>query len=520
MTPGLFEPNERPTAEAAAALASHNPFLPEWIDLERQVLGADWIPRQGPWSFDPGGSAGAPASNRNLELLHGRAEELAARARSRLVEGVAVDERELRLYTDLVLSVLYHRYQARLFERHVAPPNGGSEPVAFFDEFARDVADFRLQEPPEHLLALVFQFRRAFHFIFHSILGGSHTAGRLRATVWQSIFTHDMGRYRRGLFRCMHDIATLITGPSGAGKELCARAVGLSRYVPFNRSTRRFAEDFLATFQPLNLSALSPTLIESELFGHRKGAFTGALADRVGYLDGRSTVCTVFLDEIGEVDVSIQVKLLRVLESRVFQRLGDSQPREFRGKIIAATNRDLAEEIRSGRFRTDLYYRLCSDLISLPPLAEHLMGDREELAELVSLMVDRILRRGEDGIEDQERAAVADEVMATIERDLGLGYAWPGNMRELEQCVRNVVVRSSYRPTRNLAPELSARERIARDLLAGTLSADALLDRYCTLVYSQTDSYEEAARRTGLDRRTVKRRIDLKLLEALRAEKG
>src|SRR5581483_12417684 len=192
-----------------------------------------------------------------------------------------------------------------------------------------------------HLFACFFQVRRAFHHIIESIIGSSLAAARLRATVWQSIFTHDMRRYRRTLFDRMGDFTTLVRGPSGTGKELVARAIGLSRYVPFDPKTLSFTEDFTGSFYAINLSALPSTLIESELFGHRRGAFTGALQDRKGGLEVCPALGTVFLDEIGDLEVTIQVKLLRVLQTRTFQPLGDSSDRHFRGKLIAATNRDL-----------------------------------------------------------------------------------------------------------------------------------------------------------------------------------
>ena len=114
---------------------------------------------------------------------------------------------------------------------------------------------------------------------------------------------------------------TLVTGPSGTGKELVARAIALSRYIPFDATARAFAERPEESFFPLNLSALSPTLIESELFGHRRGAFTGAVGDRAGYLEACPPLGTVFLDEIGEVEGAIQVKLLRVLDRGAARRL-------------------------------------------------------------------------------------------------------------------------------------------------------------------------------------------------------
>ena len=141
----------------------------------------------------------------------------------------------------------------------------------------------------------------------------------------------------------------------------------------------------------MNLSALSPTLIESDLFGHAKGAFTGATADRAGWLEQCKPLGTVFLDEIGELDPAIQVKLLRVVQTRSFTRLGrNASSGSSTGKIIAATNRDLADEMHAGRFREDLYYRLCSDLITTTPLREQLADAPEDLHTLVLFAAERI----------------------------------------------------------------------------------------------------------------------------------
>jgi DNA-binding NtrC family response regulator len=199
-----------------------------------------------------------------------------------------------------------------------------------------------------------------------------------------------------------------------------------------------------------------------------------------------------------------------MLQQRTFNRLGETEPRTFHGKLIAATNRDLAEQMLRGEFREDLYYRLCSDIIVTPSLRERLADDPSELRQLVAHIAERLV--------GDEAATVADEVLQTIEKDLGPGYAWPGNVRELEQCVRNVLVRKEYRPARTqlARPQTQdARERLLQAIGEGTLTAEGVLQAYCTLIYCQTGSYEATARRTGLDRRTVKAKIDSELLKSL-----
>jgi len=315
-----------------------------------------------------------------------------------------------------------------------------------------------------------------------------------------------MRRYRRSLYARMGDVATLVTGATGTGKELVARAIGLSRYIPFDEKRERFSGEAQAAFIGLNISALSPTLIESELFGHRKGAFTGAITDREGFLESCGPLGTVFLDEIGEIEPAVQVKLLRVIQLRTFQRLGDTQPRRFEGKLIAATNRDLAEEIRKGRFREDFYYRLCADSITTPALDEQLAADPGELQHLVRFISARV------GSEE-EADELASEVVRAIEVSPGRGYRWPGNFRELEQCVRSVMLRGSYRPAS--LPAADARQRIADGILTGTFTADDLLRNYCTLLYASTRNYSQVAERLGVDRRTVRAKVDETLLREL-----
>jgi transcriptional regulator with PAS, ATPase and Fis domain len=207
----------------------------------------------------------------------------------------------------------------------------------------------------------------------------------------------------------------------------------------------------------------------------------------------------VFLDEIGDVDTAIQVKLLRVLQSRTFQRLGETQPRRFEGKVIAATNHDLAEEIKRGSFRSDFYYRLCSDKIVTPSLRDQLDDSPEDLTNLVLFLAGRVAG---DAAEE-----VADEVLKWIGRNLGPDYDWPGNIRELEQCVRNVMIHHSYTPAGASEDGADDRGALIASIESGALTAEQLLCEYCRLVYAQTGSYEQAAKRLKLDRRTVKSKV-------------
>jgi transcriptional regulator with AAA-type ATPase domain len=508
-----FTPTQQRFLQAVNAVAAANPFLPELAEAERAALGSEYIDQGAHWSLQ----VDDPQKLRvNAWRICERLEASMPALRSRLfaLRGVLSDQ-DAALYEGAVVYMLYHRYYPRLVEE-LGAQRSGERPVrwGFYRDFERDWREWLFPAesqpltgyPAAHMFAFFFQLVRAFHQIFESIIGNSAPAARLRAAVWQSIFTHDLQRYRRTLYPRMGDLVTLVTGPSGTGKELVARAIALSRYVPFEPRTLRFEDDPASHFHPIHIAALTSTLVESELFGHRKGSFTGALQDRKGWLEACPPLGAVFLDEIGELAPEVQVKLLRLIETRTFSAVGDSQPKRFQGKLIAATNRDLAGEIRKGQFREDLYYRLCSDLIRAPSLRQQIDESPEVLRDLVHFLAGRIA--------GQEGAALAAEAIAFIETRLPPGYPWPGNYRELEQCLRNILVRREYTPASAAAP--SEREDLFAPALAGLLSADDLLRRYCTLVYFQVGSYEGAAERLGLDRRTVKAKVDAVLLAAIR----
>jgi transcriptional regulator with AAA-type ATPase domain len=499
--------DERRFAAAISRIAYDNPFSPERIESERIALGREFADSGSVWAPD-GAHLAAQQFHRerpNVIRLRDLSWHTALALRSRLDERRAeLNPEELLLYEDLCLYALFARYELSLYEL-VVDESGQQRRAHFYPAFKRDFERL-LVEPqlplPSGLsaadaLAFFFQVRRAFHYIVRFLLGVSRPIAELRAETWHSVFTHDLRRYRSSVYRHMADIPTLIVGPSGTGKDLVAQAIGYSRYLAFDESKLRFVEAFATQFHALNVSALSRGVIESELFGHRRGAFTGALEDRQGWLELCGPDGCVFLDEIGELGTELQVKFLRVLQTRSFQRIGETKSRMFLGKLLVATHRDLDEGLQAGWFREDLYYRLCADRIQTPTLRERIEADPNELLLMVSVLSERIAGQ-------EHGPAVAGEVLRWVEKELGAGYGWPGNVRELEQCVRNVLVRKRYRPARRSARA----EQLDSALLQSNLTSEALLDRYAALVYEETRSYVETGRRLGLDRRTVKERAD------------
>ena len=211
------------------------------------------------------------------------------------------------------------------------------------------------------------------------------------------------------------DVTVLIQGESGTGKELVARA------LHFN-GTRR-AQPFIAT----NCSALSESLLESELFGYEKGAFTGATGQRVGRFEEADTG-TLFLDEIGDISPNVQKKLLRVLQEKMIERVGSNTPIAIDTRVVASTNRNLEVMVREGDFREDLFYRLNVFPISLPPLRERL--------EDIPLLVDHFLSKHADLSGGRVRD-VAPPVLADM-----MNYSWRGNIRELENLVKRAIITS------------------------------------------------------------------------------
>ena len=212
------------------------------------------------------------------------------------------------------------------------------------------------------------------------------------------------------------DSAVLILGESGVGKEIVARAI--------HQSSVRSAQPFIA----VNCAAIPDTLIESELFGHEKGAFTGAVASKRGKLEVAAGG-TLFLDEIGELDPKLQAKLLRVLQEKEFERIGSTSTIQFHARVLAATNKDLARAIDTREFRQDLFYRLNVVSITVPPLREH----RQDIPLLAMHFARKYAQR-----QDRPFKGISPEARAIL-----MNYTWPGNVRELENAIEHALVMGS-----------------------------------------------------------------------------
>ncbi|MGQ0632980.1 MAG: sigma-54 interaction domain-containing protein [Planctomycetaceae bacterium] len=308
----------------------------------------------------------------------------------------------------------------------------------------------------------------------------------------------------------------LLTGETGTGKELIARAI-------HELSPRRGGP-----YIRVNCGALSESLLESELFGHVKGAFTSAVENRTGRFEAAHGG-TIFLDEIDSVSYTLQVKLLRVLQEQEFERVGDNRTIRVDCRVVAATNRDLLDEIEAGRFRDDLYFRLNVVPIVIPPLRER-WGD-------IRLLVDFFVRKYALA-NNVSVGTISESALAALER-----YSWPGNVRELQNYIERAIVFSPdghlgldlfpphvrggvpVRLARGGArqPESLCRDLVSQGIQAAGESADNLYERVVSLVEKELIQQvlktcqgvqTKAALRLGINRNTLHKKIDEYGLEA------
>jgi len=305
-------------------------------------------------------------------------------------------------------------------------------------------------------------------------------------------FQSIIGRSKKmqDIYRLLEDLANLettvlITGESGTGKELVARALHYSGQRAFK------------PFVTVNCSALAENLLESELFGHVKGAFTGAIKDKQGRFQAASGG-TILLDEIGDISPLIQLKLLRVLQEKEFERVGESVPQRVDVRVIASTNKNLIEKVRKGEFRQDLYYRLKVVEVSLPPLRERL----EDLPLLVDHFCHSFNERFKKNIE-----GISNDALGKF-----MDYTWPGNVRELEHVMEHafVLCHGGVITLEHLPSEIrdyGRPERIAAQEARthGSNGAQEILNALNKTHWNKT----KAARLLGISRRTIYRKISL-----------
>lgn len=462
-----------------------NPFSAEREEIDRQISGLLSEPDR------------SKVVTRAVEQIRRRLDQLDAEDGG-TIQAFDPADRELITYTYLFegfhrlapdFDVLIERQQRR-----------GDEAVAVpFADGALGSLQARGFTPPEaeRIFAMYYQIRRAYCLIQRGLIGPSPCMRRLRMDLWNNIFTYDIRHYERYLWDRMEDFSTLLEGPTGCGKGAAAQAIGQGGFIPYNAGKKSFETGFTRMLIDVNLAQFTPSLIESELFGHAKGAFTGAVADYDGVFSRCLRQGTIFLDEISEIRPTLQVKLLRVLQERTFWPVGSHRKQTFHGRVIGATNRPVSQLLRSGRFREDFYYRLCADCIQVPSLRQRIDEDFRELEELVAYFVAQII--------GQQDPHLAGRVLETIDRRLGAGYAWPGNVRELAQCIRRVIVKHDYQPDVGGRREHEA--VIPFGGFANPLSAQDLLAAYCRLLFERSGSYAEVARLTQLDRRTVKKYV-------------
>src|SRR5215471_4982113 len=293
----------------------------------------------------------------------------------------------------------------------------------------------------------------------------------------------------------------LIRGESGTGKELVARAI--------HRSSPLRDKPLIT----VNCTALTPTLMESELFGHKRGAFTGAVMDKAGLFE-KADGGTIFLDEVGDMPIEMQGKLLRVLQAGETKPVGDVVTRKVRVRVIAATNRDLEKALEAGEFREDLFYRFNTFTITLPPLRERI--------EDIPVLAYHFLRKAEAKV-NKKVDRVSPEALDMMKR-----YAWPGNLRELENSIERAVVLASGRqievshlpfhlqeldPLR-VAPEGSFLE--AKERMISLFERDALI-RFLT---EARGNISAAARKAGITRRNFHRLLLKHAIKGSRYQNG
>ena len=283
------------------------------------------------------------------------------------------------------------------------------------------------------------------------------------------------------------DIAILITGESGTGKELLAKAI----HYHSSRRRRRFI--------PIECTSIPENLLESELFGHTKGSFTSAHTDRKGLFE-EGEGGTIFLDEVGDMPLTLQAKILRVLQESEIRPVGSSLSKKINVRIIAATNRDLSEMVKNGMFREDLFYRLNVLPMKISPLRERI--------DDIPFLADHFLKK--ENFDGGEKITITSQALEKL-----MSHTWPGNVRELENTIKRALALSNSREigdkdiifiaSQKLSTDYITR-RVVSDIDSGTLE-ESLKKRIETMLYANNWNVTQTASKLGIGRTTLWRKI-------------
>ncbi len=440
-----------------------NPFGPERQDIDKQILG------------------------KTVHLHHNKRRQLVyehvkntctSLTKNNRISYQDYKDRDRLLIKYTLLFQTYHLYSNQLdilIQTQLKTPHQSIQ-VPFANEFLDKLHKYGFDKKAcLKYLALCYQIRRTYYFIEQHVHGESTSINQLRQQIWNNIFTKNIQHYDQFLWDRMDDFSILILGKTGTGKGVCAAAIGYSSFIPFDDTKDRFKESFCQTFQSINLSQFPESLIETELFGYEKVAFTGDEQSKKGLLNSNSSYGTLFLDEIGEVSQPIQIKLLRVLQEREFTPVGGTTTLPFKGRIIAATNRSIAELRDEKRLRDDFYFRLSSDVIQVPSLQERIESTPQELTRLITILLTKIIGHSDTTLQKH--------CSSTLKTNIPKHYHWPGNVRELEQALRQILIKGSYQPSMSISSQTEQNQL--------TQTAESLLSEHCYRLFQQLGSYQK-----------------------------
>ncbi len=472
-----LEPQIQRLAEAIFQLGRINPFSDARAQWEREALGED------------------EASDVRAALAE-VADELADYLRQ-ILSRQAATPREREWYAGVVFYTLRQRYRSALVESWEARAGDGEPPppLTVYDDFLRDYEGyFRVCGPPmpevetaAHLFACADQIARTEQALDSSMVGDSLPVRRLRAAVWQSVFTFDALRHRRFLYKALERAPILVRSPAGAEGRAVAEAIGTSRYLAFDPDVRRFEPGPQVETVPL---ATTHTFDVSLYGQHRVGA--GAFGSA-----GRGTVVLEDLEMLPAIE---QRELARVVETRRFRPVGAPADEIFEGRIVCTTQVDIGAEVASGSFDRTLFLHLRGDTVVVPTLRERLDDDKAELHELVR-------RTLTNTIPELYLDDVAQEVHDQIVKGRGNDWPWPGNLLELQQCVRMVLIEGRcVSPDANSRMPSPAGRFVA--LEQGNMSLAEVAYQYCRHVWELQGTYKAAAEVLGIDWRTVKNYVE------------